>query len=205
MDAVEALERLGGIASLHALLDLTTRRRLRTAVESQAIRKAGHDRYALPAADQARRTAVAGNGWATDPLTTVLQCARDLPFADALAIADSALRHGDLTYDELQRTRTTTPQVRRVLQYADGRAANPFESTLRAIAIECGLHVVPQYEVLACGLTLHPDLADPVCGVILEAESWEFHGKEKRAFESDCERYNALVVTGWFCASRGPR
>ncbi len=41
VDAVEALERLGGIASLHALLDLTTRRWLRTAVESQAIRKAG--------------------------------------------------------------------------------------------------------------------------------------------------------------------
>ncbi|KRA32607.1 hypothetical protein ASD81_13790 [Nocardioides sp. Root614] len=239
---------MGGIAPASALLALTTRRRVRTAVSNGLIRKAGRNRYVLPAADQARRAAVLCHGhithlsaamhwdwevrvpptrpqiavphgrplpkvaaadvrrlprsartrgWATDPLTTVLQCARDLPFPDALAVADSALRHGDLTYDDLQRVRATSPRVRRVLLYADGRAANPFESTLRALAIECGLDVVPQYEIHARGLVVHPDLVDPIAGVAIEAESWEWHGKEKRAFESDCERYTALVVTGW--------
>lgn len=35
--------------------------------------------------------------WATSPLRTVLDCARGLPFSDALCVADSALRHGAVT------------------------------------------------------------------------------------------------------------
>lgn len=136
------------------------------------------------------------DGWATTPLLTVLMCARDLPFADALAVADSALRHGDVTKDELLRA-ARNERERRVAHYADRRAANPFESSLRAIVIECGVGVIPQYQVEARGLVLHPDLVDPIAGVVFEAESWEFHGKDRGAFEADCERYTALVVTGW--------
>ena len=253
VDPVQALERLGGIASAPALLMLTSRRRVRTAVKRGEIRKAGHNRYALPAADQARRVAVfcrgymthlsaaahwgwevrampprpqiaiprrhpmpqaqsaelfrldrraETQGWATSRLSTVVLCAQDLPFADALAVADSALRHADVTRDDLVRAVSDLPgkrgrRARQVAQYADGRAANPFESTLRALAIEAGLAVIPQYEVVARGRTLHPDLVDPIAGVVIEAESWEFHGKDRRAFDSDCQRYTALVVTGW--------
>lgn len=57
--------------------------------------------------------------------------------------------------------------------------------------------MVPQFEIRARGLVLHPDLVDPVAGVVLEAESWEFHGKHERAFEADGERYAALTATGW--------
>ncbi|MBM0125590.1 hypothetical protein [Pimelobacter simplex] len=246
MGPVEALERLGGVASAHDLLLLTSRRRLRTALDRRTILRAGHGRYALPAADQARRAAVlvggyvmhlsaalhwgwqvrvpprrpqvgvphgrplpsvssadarrlprgtATDGWATSPLATVLQCARDLPFADALAVADSALRHHALTYDGLQTA--ATARDRQVLLHATKRAANPFESALRALVIEEAIPVVPQFEIRARGLVLHPDLVDPVAGVVLEAESWEFHGKDKRAFEADCERYTALTATGW--------
>ena len=81
--------------------------------------------------------------------------------------------------------------------------------TLRVLAIEEGLGVVPQAEVHARGLVLHPDLVDPIAGVVLEAEWWEFHGKDERAVESDRERYTALVVTGWrvlrFTWGRGAR
>lgn len=37
----------------------------------------------------------------TDPVTTVLDCARDLAFGEALAVADSALRDSTVTRDEL--------------------------------------------------------------------------------------------------------
>lgn len=246
MDPVEALERLGGIAVARDLLLLTSRRQLRTAVERRTVLRVGHGRYALPAADQARRAAVlvggyvtglsaalhwgwevrvpprrpqvavphgqpvpritagdvcalprgtATQGWATSPLATVLQCARDLPFADALAVTDSALRHRAVEHDELQARATS--RSRRVLLHATRLAANPFESALRALAIEEAIPVVPQFEIHARGLVLHPDLVDPLAGVVLEAESWEFHGKDKSAFEADCERYNALVATGW--------
>ena len=36
-------------------------------------------------------------GWATSKVRTVLDCAAELPFDEALAVADSALRHGDVT------------------------------------------------------------------------------------------------------------
>lgn len=248
MDPVEALERLGGIAATRDLLALCTRGPLARAVSEGTVRRAGRGRYALPAADQARRAATLHgaylthlsaamhwgwevrfrpdrpqlavrrgravprsraadirrldlrpedlDGWATNHLQTVLMCARDLPFPDALTVADSALRHGDVEREELLRTATSAVE-RRVALHATGKAANPFESTLRAIAIEEGLAMVPQFEVRARGLLLHPDLVDPFAGVVLEADSWEFHGKERRAFESDCERYTALVVTGW--------
>lgn len=247
MDPVAALERLGGVAPYADLVQLTSRRRLRTALDHDVVRRSGRDRYVLPAADQARRAAAlyggvvthlsaalhygwqvrrpperpqialprgrelprstaaevrplarraAVDGWATDHLTTVLLCARDLAFADALAVADSALRHGDLTGDQLLNA-ARGPREQRVAQHADARAANPFESSLRAITIAAGLGMVPQFEVQAGGVTLHPDLVDPLHGVVLEAESWEFHGREREAFERDCERYNLLVADGW--------
>lgn len=39
----------------------------------------------------------------TRPLRTVIDCARDLPLPEALAVADSALRSGLVTVDELLR------------------------------------------------------------------------------------------------------
>lgn len=142
------------------------------------------------------------DGWATGKLETVLMCAADLPFADGLSVADSALRHGDVRRSDLQRAAERMQgergiRARRVAAYADGRAANPFESTLRALAIEAGLDVVPQYRVETRGLTVHADLADPLRGVLLEAESWEWHGKNRGDFERDCERYTALALADW--------
>ncbi|SFB79227.1 Transcriptional regulator, AbiEi antitoxin, Type IV TA system [Nocardioides terrae] len=142
------------------------------------------------------------DGWATSRLQTVLMCAADLPFPDGLAVADSALRHGELTRLRLERAAVAFPGrrgplVRRVVAYADPRAANPFESALRALAIGAGLGVVPQFRVRLGGVTLHPDLADPLRGIALEAESWEFHGRDKKAFERDCQRYTLLTAAGW--------
>jgi very-short-patch-repair endonuclease len=82
----------------------------------------------------------------------------------------------------------------RVAELADGRAANPFESVLRAVAIGVeGLRVEPQVWVDGVG---RPDLVDESLGLVIEADSFEFHGR-RRALKRDCERYNALVVRGW--------
>ncbi|WP_245644408.1 DUF559 domain-containing protein [Nocardioides jensenii] len=135
-------------------------------------------------------------GWSTSPLRTVLDCARDLPFDVALCVADSALRHGDITKEALIAAARTDRQVR-VATYADGRAANPFESTLRAICILIGLPVVPQYTITCGQLVLHPDLANPLLGLAIEADSYTFHGMEPRDHDRDCLRYNALTLAGW--------
>jgi very-short-patch-repair endonuclease len=46
-------------------------------------------------------------------------------------------------------------------------------------------------------LTLHPDLANPILGIAVEADSYTHHGMEKVDFLRDCERYNALTAAGW--------
>jgi very-short-patch-repair endonuclease len=135
----------------------------------------------------------------TTPLRTVVDCARRLSFTEALAVADAALRSGDVTPEELAALNVRgagAAAVRRVLRNADARAANPFESVLRALCIEAGLDVEPQAELdLGTGV-VHPDLVCHRLRVVVEADSWTFHSG-RRAHRRDCARYNLLVVNGW--------
>ena len=140
------------------------------------------------------------NPGATSKAWTVIDCARTLPFDEALAIADSALRNGDVTKAELLRlaqqlASTGRTECLRVIKAADRRAANPFESVLRAIALDVpGLHVVPQEWTDDVG---YPDLVDTRLRLVIEAESFEFHGK-RHALYQDSERYNAFAMKGWW-------
>ncbi len=141
------------------------------------------------------------SGLVTSPLRTVIDCARRLPFAGALSIADSALRHGDVDADSLieAASRVTgkgAASARRVAKHSSALAANPFESTLRAIALDAGLDVVPQLSIPIAGIVIHPDVVSPLLNLVLEADSWEWHGG-RRAHERDCWRYTMLVVNGW--------
>jgi len=135
----------------------------------------------------------------TAPLRTVLDCALSMPFDEALAIADSALRCGDVRPDELRDATVSGPgcvSARRVLELADGRAANPLESVLRAIALGIPrLQVVPQVEYAGDDWYARVDLADPSLGLVLEAEGFETHGT-RGGFDRDCERYVNLVCDG---------
>jgi len=135
----------------------------------------------------------------TSPLRTVIDCARALPFDEALSVADSALRSGKVDAQELLSAAESAPRTGRraalaVAQAADGLAANPFESVLRAIALDVrGLEVVPQGPVGPIG---HADLADAVLKVAVEAESFEFHALPE-AFRHDVRRYSAMTRLGW--------
>ena len=138
------------------------------------------------------------SGPATRAVETVLGCAARLPFDEGLSVADSAARHLDVTPLQLVRGAEAMPdryraRCLRVAEHADGRAANPFESVLRAIALDVeGLVVEPQVWVDGVG---RPDLLDRERRLVLEADSFEFHGR-RQALKRDCERYNAFVVGG---------
>jgi very-short-patch-repair endonuclease len=135
----------------------------------------------------------------TTPLRTVVDCARHLPFDEALAIVDSALRSALLTNDDLHWAIVRgagAAGVRRVFQSADRRSANPFESVLRALCIEAGLQCEPQAAIDLGTGTVHPDLVDRERRLVLEADSWTFHAQRK-AHTRDCARYNLLVLRGW--------
>ncbi len=137
----------------------------------------------------------------TVPLQTVVECARDLPFPEALAVADSALRHDRVGPEELRRATDTlrgpgAARARRVASEASYVAANPFESCLRAIALDAGLDVVPQHQVTEKGVFAMVDLADPDRRLVVEADSFEHHGG-RRGFRKDVRRYTELAVFGW--------
>lgn len=137
----------------------------------------------------------------TTPLRTVLDCARDLPFDEALAVADSGLRSDLVGPGELVRAAAGlngpgARSARLVAEHASGLAANPFESVLRAMAIVEGLDVRPQVQIAETGFWGRVDLADTSRRLVLEAESFEHHGNRK-GFRKDVRRYTHLVVFGW--------
>ncbi len=143
------------------------------------------------------------DGWVTSPLRTVVDCAAVLPFDEALAIADSALRSRLVTRAQLLAAAAQGPgrgraRVLRVARLADPRAANAFESVLRAIVLDIpGITVVPQVRIEDGGRFLgRVDLADRRLGIVLEAEGFEFHG-ESEMLDRDCARYDELVVRDW--------
>ena len=138
----------------------------------------------------------------TSPVRTVLDCIGTLPFDEALGVADSALRSGLVRDFELAAAVQTlrfrgARKARRVAQAADRRAANPFESCLRAIAVEFPeFRFIPQLTIDAPGMWVSVDLGDPVARLVLEADSFEHHGSRK-GLVRDCSRYDELTVRGW--------
>ena len=159
-------------------------------------RRAGIDLHwrDIPAADVLRGVLL--------PWPTVIDCAKTLPFDEALAIADTALRERAITSEHLIRLAeevVTRGRARcmRVAREATPKSANPFESVLRAIALDVkGLDMRPQVVISEGGWTGRPDLVDVGRRLVVEAESFEFHG-QRRALRRDCERYTALVLLGW--------
>jgi very-short-patch-repair endonuclease len=86
------------------------------------------------------------------------------------------------------------PRVRRVCAEATKEAANPFESVLRAIALEVpDLHVRPQLRIAP---SVRPDLVDADLRIVLEADSFAWHGS-RAALRQDAKRYNLMVMDGW--------
>lgn len=132
---------------------------------------------------------------------TLVDCLRSLPFREALAVADSALRH-DVSQNRLSALAggiqgPGARQARRVAALATPLAHNPFESGLRAVAVDVpGLAVEPQVPIYDPGFLGRPDLVDRRLRIVLEADSFAWHGKRAR-LARDCRRYNALVAHGW--------
>ena len=138
----------------------------------------------------------------TSALRTVLDCATRMPFAEALAVADSALSHRFLEKEgliEAARARPGAGRQRRlrVAEAGDRRADNPFESVLRAVLLAAGLTMFePQGEIWLGRRLLRPDLVDRAARIAIEADSFAFHGSPQD-LERDCERYDTLTAAGW--------
>lgn len=117
---------------------------------------------------------------------TTFDCGRTLPFADALAIADSSIRMGLTTREEMASFAEAAPRckgipdARIVARFADGRSESAGESLARAAMIELGF-ALP---------SLQQNFVDPVDGTTSRVDFlWtlpngsqvvgEFDGREK--------------------------
>jgi len=153
------------------------------------------------AVHRAELTAAELDGSVTSVERTIVDCLRTLPFDEALAVADSALRTRSLTRARLLEIAAATVgpgsrAVRRVAMLASPSAANPFESVLRAIALDAGLAVEPQVPIGGATFLGRPDLADVGLRIVLEADSFEWHG-DRQALRNDARRYNGFAAAGW--------
>ncbi|QCX26501.1 hypothetical protein [Nocardioides jishulii] len=134
----------------------------------------------------------------TRPARTVVDCAKALPFDEALAVADSALRSGVVDRRQLvaalrRSSRNRRSKASEVIEAADPRAANPFESVVRALARDVpGLRVVPQVQIQRVGRV---DLCDEELGIVIEAESHEFHSSPA-GLRKDVNRYTECARQG---------
>ncbi|MDP2774956.1 MAG: hypothetical protein Q8O61_15490 [Nocardioides sp.] len=133
---------------------------------------------------------------------TLVDCLRSPDVGAGLAVADSALRDG-FSHSRLMMLANEargpgSRRVRRLAAEASELADNPFESALRAIALEvAGLKVRPQVPVFNRTEFLgRPDLVDEDLMIVLEADSFEWHGG-RSDLKRDARRYNAFVVNGW--------
>jgi very-short-patch-repair endonuclease len=258
MSAEQVLTRLGGCATRRTLIRATSRREFDRAVRRGTIVRAARGRYALPAAQEAVRTAhsltgvlshrsaalrhgwevktvperpdvtvrrnrtiapdrragvvlhradltaadLAADGIATSVERTLVDCLRALAFDEALAVADSALRHRAVTKTRLVELADGirgpgAPQARRVAREASGLAANPFESALRAIGLGVeGLRLQPQVVIADREGRGRADLVDVQRRLVVEAESHTWHSR-RGALRRDCRRYTKLTLLGW--------
>ena len=136
---------------------------------------------------------------ATTPVRTVLDCARSLPFGEALAVADSALRKGLVSADELLASAIALrgpgrARAIRLAEAGDARAASVLESVLRARVLEAGF--VPQLVIADDTFFARVDLGDPELRLVLEADSFAYHGS-RESLRRDCRRYVNLAMRGW--------
>lgn len=178
------------------------------------LREPTHLEIALPPPRKRRDHGGAHRYWArelskdeqadgvTTPVGTVIDCARRLPFAEALAVADSALRCGAVGASALWAAGEAVRgngarQARRVCELADGRAANPFESALRAVLSDVrGLRLTPQLQLGGDGFKARVDLADEDLRIVAEADSYAFHG-DRELFERTQGRQVELSGRDW--------
>lgn len=144
-----------------------------------------------------RRTLSFGehDGMCTSLLRTVLDCARELPNREAVAICDAALRLG-LSSSALHVAANAAAgpgarAMRRVVELADARSESPIESLLRLSAVPLA-RVELQVRIAGVGRV------DMVLDgwLVLEADGFEHHSTRAH-YRVDRRRANALAERGF--------
>ena len=138
----------------------------------------------------------------TTPAETLLALARDLTPLDVIVLADSAVRQGDVTVDELADVSTGTrrrgaPALRALIPLIDPRSESAWESVMRMLHRAADIPVEPQRE-----------LTDGSGRFVARADLWicgtrrvhEYDGgvhRDPQTHASDLSRDRAMALAGW--------
>jgi very-short-patch-repair endonuclease len=138
----------------------------------------------------------------TTAVQTVLDCCRMLPLVEAVVIADSALRAGEVTLTELQQAAASmrglrdAAAVRRVLNLCDPECGSVLESVLRVRMVQDGIAGFTTQRVILDGTGRHVLRADFLFErerLLVEVDGEKWHQDAER----DRKRDNQLAALGW--------
>ena len=141
----------------------------------------------------------------TTPMRTVLDCARTLPLAEAVVVADSALRLRAITMEELRAAANLVTfgpaagKARAALALADDACGSVLESLLRVLLASNGLAPPCSQHVIRdrTGRRVkRVDFAWPDHRLIVEADGFEFHST-RASYRDDRRCGNAYTRAGW--------
>ena len=168
----------------------------------------GHDCSPLGVrARQARRVRAEAlvplRGLAPLPVTTavqtVLDCAIALPRLDATVVADSALRAGEVSVEELRDAVARLPgrweaaRARRVVEGCDPECGSVLESVQRVRMVLAGLDGFSTQVVVRTSPVLRVDFCFSAARLVVEVDGARWHPDPRR----DQQRDNALAALGW--------
>ena len=144
----------------------------------------------------------------TAPGRTVLDLARSLSLAEAVAAADSAIRAGLCTLAELESAVAAIPprapgsrRVRRMLELVDPLSGSVLESLLRVLLAIHGL--APEHTQYVVrdrrgGYLLRADFVWESARLVVEADGYEHHGADRSLWRQDLRRGNQFTVGRWW-------
>lgn len=140
----------------------------------------------------------------TPAVDTVLDCALDLPLAEAVVVADSALRSGGCSAKALRRAATArrgSPYAGRfwhVLRLVDPRSESVLESALRVVLAEAGVaRPATQHRIRDGGRVIgRVDFAWVDERLVVETDGRRWHDPADRR-HADRRRDNRWARLGW--------
>ena len=135
----------------------------------------------------------------TTAVQTVLDCALTLARLDATVVADSALRAGDVSLDDLREAvarlpgRRAAARARRVVEGCDPECGSVLESVQRVRMLLAGLEGFATQVVLRAVPVLRVDFCFAAARLVVEVDGARWHPDPQR----DQQRDNALAALGW--------
>lgn len=139
----------------------------------------------------------------TSAVDTVLDCAQVLPLAQAVVVADSAMRRGACTRAQLRRAISARRgpfcgRLWRVLRWCDPDSGSVLESLLRVLLCVAGLApTTTQYRVVDKGALIgRADFAWLVARLLVETDGRRWHDPDD-VRDADRRRDNGFARLGW--------